>query len=217
MRHHNILRTLFFALLWLALDVPGLADTPSMRLLVLGDSLSAAYGLAVEEGWVALLEKRLQAHAPGVQLINASLSGETTAGALERLPGVLASHQPQVLIIALGANDGLRGFALDEIAQRLERLITLGRASGARVLVLGVRLPPNYGAAYTAGFQRLFVELAERTQAPLVPRMLDGVAERWDLMQADGLHPTAQAQPLIVETLWPTVQTVLGLPPVQVE
>jgi acyl-CoA thioesterase-1 len=215
MLYHNILRA---AALWLLLGLPGLAASAgdvAARLLVVGDSLSAAYGLSVEEGWVALLEQRFQALTPPLEVVNASLSGETPAGALERLPGLLARHQPQILLLALGANDGLRGFPLEQIANRLERLIALARASDARVLLLGVRLPPNYGATYSQGFQRLFAELAERTGVVLVPQMLDGVAERWELMQADGLHPTAEAQPLILENLWPSLQKVLSSAPMQ--
>lgn len=189
---------------------------PALRLLVLGDSLSASYGLSLHEGWVSRMADRLR-EAPAtdalaghrVEVVNASISGETTAGGLERLPDLLAQQQPDAVIIALGANDGLRGFDLAEVAARLERMIELIRSDGASVLLIGVRLPPNYGAAYGEGFQRLFAGVAERTGVRLVPRMLDGVAERWDLMQPDGLHPTAAAQPLILDTVWPEVLGVL--------
>jgi acyl-CoA thioesterase-1 len=145
-------------------------------------------------------------------VINASISGETTAGGLTRLPALLTTHQPQVVIIALGANDGLRGFSLADIGERLVQLIDTARDAGASVVLVGVRLPPNYGAVYGEGFQRLFAEVAAQTQVALVPRLLAGVAERWELMQSDGLHPTAAAQPLMLDNLWPVLQEVLDAP-----
>ncbi|WP_328984617.1 arylesterase [Thiorhodovibrio winogradskyi] len=195
-----------------------------LRLLVLGDSLSAAYGMPVQDAWVALLAQRLDAIRredrsegesekwPGVEVINASISGETTAGGLERLPGLLAKHRPRLVIIALGANDGLRGFAPRDIGERLVQLIDRAEASGASVLLVGIRLPPNYGAAYSEGFQRMFADVAEQTGVQLVPRLLAGVAERWDLMQADGLHPTAAAQARILDNLWPALREMLHAP-----
>lgn len=187
-----------------------------VRILILGDSLSAAYGMPSQDGWVALLEARLRANRdlaltrqPEVEIINASISGETTAGGLERLPALLAEQRPQLVIIALGANDGLRGFAVDDIGERLMALINMAEQADATVVLVGIRLPPNYGAVYREGFQRLFASVAEQTGVALVPRLLDGVAERWDLMQADGLHPRAEAQPLILNNLWPTVQEML--------
>lgn len=187
-----------------------------VRLLVLGDSLSAAYGMTVQDGWVALLERRLRvdraalpAGFPEVEIVNASISGETTAGGLERLPRLLAEQHPRVVVIALGANDGLRGFSLQEIGERLVRMIAMAENAGATVLLAGIRLPPNYGAAYGDGFQRLFASVAEQTGARLIPRLLEGVAERWDLMQDDGLHPTAAAQPRILDNLWPALREML--------
>nr|WP_223296815.1 arylesterase [Thiorhodovibrio frisius] len=190
-----------------------------VRLLVLGDSLSAAYGLPVQDGWVALLEQRLGAEGaetptsmPEVEVINASISGETTAGGLERLPDLLAEQRPNLVIIALSANDGLRGFSLKDIRERLVQLIDMAEGAGASVLLVGIRLPPNYGAVYSQGFQRMFADVAGQTGVQLVPRLLAGVAERWDLMQADGLHPTAAAQPLILDNLWPTLREMLHAP-----
>ncbi|WPL12491.1 Esterase TesA precursor [Thiorhodovibrio litoralis] len=207
---------LFVFLMAVSVARPCPAAEP-LNLLILGDSLSAAYGLHVDDGWVALLGQRLREQqdralgaAPAVVITNASISGETTAGGLERLPDLLAEHQPNAVMIALGANDGLRGFPLQDIEDRLVRLVETARAADAEVLLLGVRLPPNYGAAYSEGFQRLFAAVAERTGVALVPRMLEGVSERWDLMQSDGLHPTAAAQPLILDHLWPSVQALLG-------
>ncbi|WP_242469499.1 arylesterase [Rhabdochromatium marinum] len=202
------------------------AEPAAVRWLVLGDSLSAAYGLNIRDGWVAQLEQRLSqeggcrtddpesgvssangsAGGPGIEVINASISGETTAGGLERLPALLADDHPQAVIIALGANDGLRGFPMADIRERLVQLVLMARKAGASVLLLGVRLPPNYGAVYSEGFQRMYAEVAEQTGVALVPRMLEAVAERWDLMQEDGLHPTAAAQPMILDTLWPAMQ-----------
>ncbi len=205
-RSQRILVAVIAAMLTLC---SGLASAGNPRLLVLGDSLSAAYGLPVQEGWVALLEERLRAEQPETEVVNASLSGETTAGGLERLPQLLAEHRPSLVIIALGANDGLRGFALRDIGQRLVQLIDRAEQAGASVLLVGIRLPPNYGAAYSQGFQRLFADVADQAGVVLVPRLLDGVAERWELMQADGLHPTAAAQPRILDNLWPSLRELL--------
>ncbi len=184
-------------------------DSDGPVLLVLGDSLSAAYGLPLDEGWVALLQRRLKASGLAHRVVNASVSGDTSAGGLARLPAVLAEHRPVVLVIELGANDGLRGMPIQRIATNLERMIALGRAAGARVLLLGVRLPPNYGAAYTEGFQRMFVDVAARAEVGLVPRLLDGVADDRTLMQADAIHPRAAAQPRLLDNVWPMLRPLL--------
>jgi acyl-CoA thioesterase-1 len=191
---------------------PALAALPSKSapvILVLGDSLSAAYGLATAEGWVALLQLRLAERGLDYRVVNASISGETTAGGLARLPALLAEHRPAVLAVALGANDGLRGFGFETIRENLTRTIRLGQESGARVLIAGVRLPPNYGAAYTDSFQAVFRAAAQSEGATLVPQLLAGVAEDRRLMQPDGLHPRAQAQPLILDNLWPQLEPLL--------
>lgn len=177
--------------------------------LVLGDSLSASYGLPRESGWVRLLEQRLGENDFPHRVVNASISGDTTAGGLTRLPALLERHDPAVLLIELGANDGLRGIALPEIESNLTRSVKLGLESGARVLIVGTRLPPNYGAAYTDRFQALFKTVAEREQVAWTPRLLAGVAEDWGLMQADGLHPTAEAQPRILDNVWPGLEPLL--------
>ena len=177
--------------------------------LVLGDSLSAGYGLPRESGWVRLLEQRLSENDFPHRVVNASISGDTTAGGLTRLPALLERHRPAVLVIELGANDGLRGIAFPEIESNLTRLVKLGLESGSRVLIVGIRLPPNYGAAYTDRFQALFKTVAEREQVAWIPRLLTGVAEDWGLMQADGLHPTAEAQPRILDNLWPSLEPLL--------
>jgi acyl-CoA thioesterase-1 len=188
------------------------APTQVRTLLVLGDSLSAAYGLDAEEGWVSLLQRRLQARGSRDQVVNASVSGETTAGGLSRLPGLLKTHRPQVLVIALGANDGLRGFDFGTIRTNLTRLIGLARGAGSRVLLVGIRLPPNYGAAYTEGFQAVFREVAAAEQVPFVPLLLAGV-EGWDMMQADGIHPSAAAQGRILDNVWAELAPLLETGP----
>jgi acyl-CoA thioesterase-1 len=179
-------------------------------LLVLGDSLSAAHGLALEQGWVALLQQRLTEHWPTpIQVVNASVSGETTAGGVTRLPALLARYQPRWVIIELGANDGLRGLAPSQMSQHLQQLVTLSQAADAQVLMISVRMPPNYGTAYARQFSTVFRDLATQLQIAWVPQLLAGVADDWDLMQADGLHPTAAAQPLMLENVWPQLVPLL--------
>lgn len=199
---------LLFALA-LGLALPGrVLAAQAPVLLVLGDSLSAAYGMATEAGWVGLLQRRLIEDGRDYQVINASISGETTAGGLSRLPGLLETHRPLVLVIALGANDGLRGFPFDTIRDNLRGMIQLAGGVGSQVLLAGVRLPPNYGAAYTEGFQAVFREVAAAEQAALVPLLLQGV-EGFEMMQADGIHPSAAAQPRILDNLWPELKPLL--------
>ncbi|MFD2110292.1 arylesterase [Thiorhodococcus fuscus] len=192
------------------LAFPAIVIAKPPVVLVLGDSLSAGYGLAPGEGWVSLLAERLKADGRAQTVVNASVSGDTTAGGLTRLPSLLARHRPAVLVIELGANDGLRGLGLDVVRQNLTRLVQLGRDAGCRVLLIGVRLPPNYGASYTQGFQSLFGEVAASLDVPLVPALLADVAEHWDLMQADGLHPLAKAQGRILDNVWPALEPLLS-------
>jgi acyl-CoA thioesterase-1 len=177
--------------------------------LVLGDSLSAAYGLPLDQGWVSLLQARIDERGLPHRVVNAAISGDTVAGGLSRLPALLVDHQPDIVLIELGANDGLRGFPPSKIGDDLVALVEQAQASGAQVVLIGVRLPPNYGSAYTERFQRLFATVAERTGVELVPRLLAGVAEDRALMQADGLHPTAEAQPMVLETVWPVLAPLL--------
>jgi acyl-CoA thioesterase-1 len=177
--------------------------------LVLGDSLSAGYGLPQDRGWVSLLSQRVRAEGYPHRVVNASVSGDTTAGGLTRLPPLLERDHPAVLVIELGANDGLRGLGFGEIEGNLIRLVDLGRRAGSRVLLIGVRLPPNYGAAYTEGFQAALRKVAEREKVPFVPHLLGGVAEHWDLMQSDGLHPTVDAQPRLLDNVWPKLEPLL--------
>jgi len=178
-------------------------------ILVLGDSLSAGYGLSIDSGWVRLLEQRLREHEYPHRVVNASVSGDTTAGGLTRLPPLLKRYSPAVLVIELGANDGLRGIGFEEIEVNMTRLVRLGLESDARILVVGTRLPPNYGAAYTDRFQALFKTVAKREQVAWIPRLLAGVADDWGLMQADGLHPTAEAQARILDNVWPGLAPLL--------
>ncbi len=186
----------------------GLTEEPV--LLVLGDSLSAAYGLPLDQGWVNLLQARIAERGLPHRVVNAAISGDTVAGGLSRLPALLADHQPAIVLIELGANDGLRGFPASKIEDDLVTLVERAQAAGAQVVLIGLRLPPNYGPAYTERFQRLFATVAERTSVVLVPRLLDGVADDLALMQADGLHPTAEAQPMILETVWPVLVPLLS-------
>jgi acyl-CoA thioesterase I len=185
------------------------APQRTSTILVLGDSLSAGYGLAPSQGWVALLEKKLAAEGYEYRVVNASISGETTSGGLERLPRALKMHDPAVVIVELGSNDGLRGLPVASSRSNLSQIVALARASGAAVLILGMRMPPNYGPRYTADFQAMFEDIAERHRARLVPFLLESVALKPHLIQADGLHPTLQAQPVLLDTVWPQLEPLL--------
>ncbi|NRP46814.1 MULTISPECIES: arylesterase [unclassified Marinobacterium] len=178
-------------------------------IMVLGDSLSAGYGLTPGEGWVELMEQRLE--GSGLTLLNASVSGETTAGGLARLPDLLELHEPKWVLLELGANDGLRGTPLNIIQTNLEALANKITESGAKLIVIGIQLPPNYGPRYTRAFFNLFPQLADAFDAPLVPFLLEGVATDWDLMQSDGLHPKAVAQPIILKTVMSVVGPEIGV------
>lgn len=176
----------------------------------MGDSLSAGYRIPAEEGWVALLQRRLDTDHLPHQVINASISGETSSGGLNRLPSALQKYQPDIVILELGANDGLRGLPLSVMRTNLKRMITASQKANARVLLLGMHLPPNYGPAYTQQFSEIFAELAQKHDTAFVPFFLDGVATQRELMQDDGLHPKAVAQPQILDTVWPHLQPLLN-------
>lgn len=178
-------------------------------ILVFGDSISAGYGLAPEQGWVELLKTRLKTQGYGYQVVNASVSGETTEGGLARLPRALSLHHPKIVILELGGNDGLRALPIPDIRSDLSRMIDLSAAAGARVLLLGMRIPPNYGAAYTAQFRQVYADLAEARHLSTVPFLLDGIALNADLMQADGIHPNAAGQPRLLENVWPALMPLL--------
>lgn len=183
------------------------ADPP--LILILGDSLSAEYGLKRGSGWVALLEDRLRKEGRRERIHNASISGETTAGGRTRLPALLANYRPRIVVIELGGNDALRGLPLAGTETNLREMIRASRAAGARVLVLGMQMPPNYGAAYANAFEALFERTARSEQASLVPMFLDGFADRMDLFQSDRIHPNEKAQPLMLNTVWPSLRRML--------
>jgi acyl-CoA thioesterase-1 len=189
---------LFSAALLFAVTTAAQAAT----LLVLGDSLSSAYGIGPREGWVTLMEERLKQQKFDYNVVNASISGETTSGGAARIDEALARTRPALVIVALGGNDGLRGLPVSQIKANLARIVENAKRRGARVLLLGIRMPPNYGPQYVREFEAVFTEVARRHKVPLVPFMLQGVAERRDLMQPDNIHPTAAAQPVILETVW---------------
>jgi acyl-CoA thioesterase-1 len=178
-------------------------------LLVMGDSLSAAYGVPVAEGWVSLLESRLKSLNHDYKVINESISGETTDGGLRRLPGILQRTAPDIIILELGANDGLRGFPVNIIQRNLETLIDLGKAANAQILLLGMHIPPNYGPLYTRKFHETFQAVAHSKNISLEPFFLDGVATKNEYMQADGLHPNAAGQPIILENIWRQLEPLL--------
>jgi acyl-CoA thioesterase I len=177
--------------------------------LVLGDSLSAGYGLPQGKGWVDLLRGKIEAERYGFKVVNASISGETTLGGRNRLPPLLASHKPAIVIVELGANDALRGADLATTRANLKAIVDASRAASAEVLVIGMRIPPNYGPDYTTRFQGLFGEVAAASRSALVPFMLEDFATRRELFQEDGIHPVAAAQPLIVETVFPKLKPLL--------
>jgi acyl-CoA thioesterase-1 len=187
------------------------ADAPAAApvILVLGDSLSAAYGIKVEQGWVALLQARLRAKGYGHRVVNASSSGETTGGGLARLPRALATHRPAIVIVELGGNDGLRGLPVADIRRNLTAIIRTSQQAGARILLVGMRIPPNYGSAYTRDFQALFGDLARQYKLPSVPFLLEDIAADESLFQADGIHPSAAAQPVLLDEVWPHLQPLL--------
>jgi acyl-CoA thioesterase I len=193
-------------IVWL---LAGAAVHAAQNVLVFGDSLSAGYGIRSAEAWPSLLGERLRTQKSDYALVNASLSGETTAGGRTRLPTALQQHRPQVVIIALGANDGLRGLSLDAMRSNLKAMIDAAQAARSRVLLVGMEMPPNYGPDYTRKFRAVYGELARDTKVALVPFLLDGFAEKRDLFQADGIHPTAAAQPIIVDNVWPALKPML--------
>jgi acyl-CoA thioesterase I len=179
-------------------------------ILVFGDSISAGYGLArVEQGWVELLKTRLKAQGYGYQVVNASVSGETTAGGLARLPRALDLHRPKILILELGANDGLRGLPIPQMRENLTKMVGMASAAGAKTLLLGMRMPPNYGPEYTEQFRLVFSDLARDKKLPLVPFLLDKIALNPSLMQDDNLHPNALGQPVLLDNVWPSLQPLL--------
>ncbi|MCY4428011.1 MAG: arylesterase [Halieaceae bacterium] len=182
------------------------------NLLLMGDSISAAYGMSLQQGWAARLQVRLQEFGGGWQVINASISGETSAGAAARLPALLEAHRPAVVIIELGGNDGLRGYPIAQLRQNLQQMVLQSRQIGARVLLLGMEIPPNYGARYTQMFRETYSLVSNSLQTALVPFMLEGVATHTELMQEDGIHPRVEAQSLLLDNVWPQLAPLLEDP-----
>lgn len=176
--------------------------------LVMGDSLSAGYGIKLEEGWVNLLQQQLSKE---IKIVNASVSGETSSGGLTRLPALLKTHQPAVVILELGGNDGLRGQPLKLMQENLQTMITASQAAGAKVLLVGMQIPTNYGQRYTRQFKETYPTLAEKNNVLLVPFLLEGVATKEELFQNDKIHPTAEAQPILVENVKPRLEKLLNV------
>ena len=203
---------LFIGMLLALNDTAFSATKTPAAILVLGDSLSGAYGISTEQGWVSLLQQHITDQGYPYRVINASVSGDTTRTGLSRTEAALQQHQPDIVIVALGGNDGLRGLAFSEIENSLANIIQQCQQNNAQVLLAGVRLPPNYGPVYNQQFAALFEGLSERYQIPLVPRMLDQVADYRELMQADGIHPTAEAQPKIMKNIWAGLEPMLDNP-----
>ena len=196
---------------------PGSAPAPgtvaSATILVLGDSLSAEYGIPRGKGWVALLADKLQAERPDVRVVNASISGDTTSGGASRLPALLEREKPALVIIELGANDALRGLSLKASAENLERMIKMAQGVHAQVLLIGMQIPPNYGKQYTEAFQEMFVNAAKQNKTRLVPFLLEGIATDRALFQADGIHPNETAQPRMMETVLSELEPMLKASP----
>ena len=182
---------------------------PAKNVLVLGDSLSAAHNIPVEAGWVHLLEVRLKEMEPGWAVINASISGETSVSGRNRLPALLAQYRPRVVVIELGANDGLRGLPLADLRSNLAAMIDAAQHAGAKVLLLGIEMPINYGPQYRNGLRAVYAELARDKHAALLPFLLQGVALDPALMQEDGLHPTAAGEPKVLDNVWPKLKPLL--------
>ncbi len=201
---------LCFALIFLLLWSTTLCAASPPTILVLGDSLSAAYGIEEQQGWVALLQKKLQTEHYPHQVVNISISGDTTEGGLNRLPQALSQFQPDILILALGANDGLRGTPLQRTRDNLTEMIHLAKQQNITVLLVGMALPPNYGPRYNQQFSKNYSEIAQQQQVAFVPFLLEKMALQRELFQEDGLHPIAEAQPLLLETVWFNLKPLLG-------
>ena len=202
------MKRLFFLFVFAIASVSAKADAPVI--LVYGDSISAAYGLGnVGEGWVELLKTRLKEQGYVYTVVNASVSGETTAGGLARLPRALQVQHPKILVVELGGNDGLRALPLAQMRANLAQMIDSAAAAGAKVLLLGMRMPPNYGAQFTEQFHGVFADLAREKKTALVDFLLDGTALDPALIQSDGIHPTAAAQPILLNNVWPALKPLL--------
>lgn len=195
---------LLLVLVWAA------AAAAPPAIVVLGDSLSSAHGIDEREGWVNLLRQKLHDNGDPHAVVNASVSGDTTRDALSRLDATLQRHHPDIVVVELGGNDGLRAFPVDAIRRNLSHILDTARESGAKIVLAGMRMPPNYGPAYTQAFERLYSDLAEEFDAALVPFFMKGVATNPDLMQDDGIHPNARGQPLLLDNVWPVLEPLLN-------
>ena len=199
----------FSVLIALAVLVAPVAWCAGQSIVVLGDSLSSGYGLTAEQSWVAMLADRLKTQGYGAEVVNASIAGDTSAGGLSRLPQLLKRHAPMLVVIELGGNDGLRGLPIDTLRDNLASMIEMCRAHGAHVLLVGIRIPPNYGQTYTQALADVYPELAKRFDVPLIDFLLAGVALHPELMQADGIHPNAAGQKILFENVWHAISALL--------
>ena len=205
----DLLRRLLVAALFFSVFAQAQAGNGSRAILVFGDSLSTAYGFDSDQSWVSLLSKRLEELSPGYRVVNASISGETTRGGATRIDSVIAAHEPEIVLVELGGNDGLRGIDLEATRRNLERIIDASLNAGAHVLLFAMELPPNYGPGYIQEFRDIYQILGKREGVILVPFFLEGVAENPTLMQSDGIHPEAEAQPILLENVWPYLRPLV--------
>ncbi|MBS3803008.1 MAG: arylesterase [Oleiphilaceae bacterium] len=207
----SVRSTVFLTLLALSAATWGSSGTVSGTILIMGDSLSAAYGVETERAWVARLDERLDKRGwQSWQVKNASISGETTDGGVRRLPDLLERHEPEIVVIELGGNDGLRGFPPSVIKDNLADMIQHSKQAGAQVLLVGMQIPPNYGKPYTEAFANLYADLAETYSVALVPFFLQDIYNREELMQSDGIHPTAEAQEQLLDNVWPHLKLLIS-------
>ena len=203
----RFVQSLFLAALWALASTGALAK--SSQILIVGDSISAGYGLSTGEGWVDLLTKKLNKEKIPAVVVNASISGDTTAGGLSRLPALLTKHNPNLVIIELGGNDGLRGSPVATAKANLLKMAQLSKASGAKVLIVGMQMPPNFGPSYTEQFAAMYVDVAKAVNAGLVPALLEKIGADLSKFQADRIHPTAAAQPALLDAVWPSLVKLL--------
>jgi acyl-CoA thioesterase I len=190
--------------------LPAAVGAAEKSILVLGDSISAAYGMGQRRGWVALLEERLKEERPDYSVVNASVSGETTSGGRARIEAALAKHRPAVVIVQLGGNDGLRGLPVSQMKDNLGGIIERSQKGGARVLLVGVRMPPNYGPQYTEAFESAYANLSKEYKTALVPSLMEGFGERLEFFQPDRIHPNEAAQPVMADRVWQALRALLG-------
>jgi acyl-CoA thioesterase-1 len=205
------MRSILFAALLACVGAAAFASTPPPTILVYGDSLSAAYGIPQSAGWVALLGERLKQRKSNYTVVNASISGETSAGGAARIASALASSKPAIVIVELGANDGLRGLPVGQMKKNLTAIVQVSKREGARVVLVGMQLPPNYGVPYVEDFRAAFRDLARDERVAFVPFLLEGLDQR-EQFQVDALHPTAAAQPILLENVWRKIATLVMAP-----